>query len=228
MAPSIRKRSKRLPIGRRRGNPGINNRSIRKLFLVITEGRNEYHYINSLKAMIGPTVELLCFSESDNKLSLMKKACQRRNDMAKRGEYDKETDETWVLFDRDADPQNKTETDLFNRAISLGESENIGQAYSNDAFELWLLLHFIYLDSSHTRDQLKQKLKTHLGGSYSKNNPGIYEQIVDHGGDRSKAIGHAQTLLLRQKELGLSPANANPSTTVHLLIMRLEKLVRGQ
>ncbi len=208
-------------LGERRGNPGANKKNVRKLFLVITEGKNEYHYITSLRGMIGPTVEVLCFNEADNKLSLMEKALQRRTEMQQSGEYDEEVDETWVVFDRDADPRNKTDKDLFNRALFLGQRESMHSAYSNDAFELWLLLHFVYLDTGQTRKQLNNKLKERLGGKYSKNEPGIYELIVDYGGDRAKAINHAQTLLSRQE--GLNPADANPSTTVHLLVSKLEQ-----
>ena len=45
----------------------------------------------------------------------------------------------WVVFDKD-------DFNDFNEAIALAERKGYKAAWSNEAFELWYLLHFIYLD----------------------------------------------------------------------------------
>lgn len=192
--------------------------SFEKLFLIITEGKTEYNYLKSFKPFIGPAVNILPIIGSDHKLSLIKKAINCRSSERI---YDEEIDEVWVVLDRDIDSQNKTDTDNFNKALDLAKNNDIKVAYSNDSFEVWLLLHFAYLDVALSRKLLVSKLKRHLGGKYKKNDPKIYDKIKMAGGDKGEAIKRA-TRLLKEKS-NISPADANPSTTVHLLVKNLLK-----
>lgn len=49
----------------------------------------------------------------------------------------------WCVFDRDKNPSMKDGKDTaFNDSISNAEGKGIKVAWSNDDFELWLLLHF--------------------------------------------------------------------------------------
>ncbi len=55
----------------------------------------------------------------------------------------------WCVFDRDKEPvmDNKAiGDDAFNESIHLAESKGIKVAWSNDAFELWILLHYQDID----------------------------------------------------------------------------------
>lgn len=61
--PSTKPPTGRALFGERRGNPGTDSKGVKRIFLVITEGKNEYHYINGLKGMIGPTVGVLCLGQ---------------------------------------------------------------------------------------------------------------------------------------------------------------------
>jgi hypothetical protein len=59
--------------------------------------------------------------------------------------------QVWCVFDRDKEETsvkiNKGNTD-FDLSISTAESIGINVAWSNDAFELWVLLHFENIDAS--------------------------------------------------------------------------------
>lgn len=204
--------------GGRRGRPK-GQYNLRKLFLIITEGKTEFNYLNALKVFIGPTIDILLIIGADSKLSLVEKTTQYRRSKQKEGVYDGKIDVTWVVLDRDIDSQNKTDKNLFNQALTLAQREDIQVAYSNDAFELWLLLHFIYLDTAQTRKALVAKLKRRLGGQYKKNDPKIYDTIHARNGDRDKAIKRATRLL--EEKFDIDPADANPSTKVHLLVKDL-------
>jgi hypothetical protein len=56
-------------------------------------------------------------------------------------------DQVWCVFDRDSFPPNR-----FNAAFILAGENSIKIAYSNEAFELWYLLHFNYYDSAMSRN----------------------------------------------------------------------------
>lgn len=54
----------------------------------------------------------------------------------------------WCVFDRDrnAGATEQLEANAFNESITLANSKGFKVAWSNDAFELWLLLHFEAID----------------------------------------------------------------------------------
>ena len=125
-------------------------------------------------------------------------------------------DQVWCVFDRDSFPP-----DHFDNAIHKAESLGFQVAYSNEAFELWYLLHFEYLDSALSRNQYSDKLSKHLGRSYKKGDVLMYSLLGEHGNE-SGAIKNARKL----QELHVderSYAHRNPSTTVDKLVMELRK-----
>lgn len=127
-------------------------------------------------------------------------------------------DECWVVFDKDnynAD---------FDRAISVAESAGFKVAYSNECFELWLLLHFNFIDAAIGRKEYKEKLDEKInkinGQDYQKNSKNMYELIAHLEKD---AIRNAKKLLETHKGVQ-SALKRNPSTTVHSLVERLNAL----
>lgn len=54
---------------------------------------------------------------------------------------------------------------------------NILVAYSNDAFELWYLLHFQVVSSAHHRRDLDKKLGKHLGRTYKSRHGSKVEDL---------------------------------------------------
>ena len=56
--------------------------------------------------------------------------------------------ECWCVFDRDSFPANN-----YNDAITNAENEGFCVAYTNEAFELWYLLHFDYICTGVSRKQ---------------------------------------------------------------------------
>lgn len=63
----------------------------------------------------------------------------------------------WLVFDKDDLSSND-----FHRLIEMAESRGFRVAWSNECFELWLVLHFEFLNSGITRDQYITKLDKHL------------------------------------------------------------------
>jgi len=122
-------------------------------------------------------------------------------------------DQVWVVFDID----NCTPAQV-NEAIRLAEKNGIQVAYSNQAFELWYLLHFDYHHSSVDRKQYIYKLTKTLGGTYTKNAPDLYIRLLNR---QPTAIQNAKRLLATYDPP--DPCPDDPSTTVFQLV---EELIR--
>lgn len=184
---------------------------VRKRYLICTEGKTEAIYFDHYKSSTGPVIVAL--DKSDHKVSLVKKTIEERDIRIQTGEFDEEIDETWVVLDRDANPLNKVDKAHFNKALELAKMNNIHVAYSNDAFELWFLLHYQDLWTATHRDQLYKILSTHLNEKYEKPLD-LYKKIKSL---RSMALKRAKKLLNSDQ----SPAECNPSTTIHILVEKL-------
>jgi hypothetical protein len=128
----------------------------------------------------------------------------------------KEYDQVWCVFDRDDWP-----IDNFTGALSKARAKGIKVAYTNEAFELWYLLHFNYHDTAIGREKYKAKLTENLGKTYFKNDPTIYSTLK---AKTDTAIHNAKRLFAQYEPP--NPAEDNPSTTVHLLVEQLLRFSR--
>jgi hypothetical protein len=132
--------------------------------------------------------------------------------------YEKE----WVVFDRD-DNSKKQINSTIQRAKDLG----VCIAISNEAYELWLLLHFEPLTRATNRKDLNKKLNeyflSYFGQDYSKSAQDVYVLII---GFQNKAICNAKNLLIEQiRNHGkLDPEKQNPLTLVYQLVECLNSL----
>lgn len=111
--------------------------------------------------------------------------------------------------------------DRFNQALDLARRRRIKVAYSNQAFELWYLLHFHYCDVAQARRDYGDGLSRQLGRAYQKNDPTVYRELLPR---QDVAIRRADRLLAQYNPA--DPAADNPSTTVHLLVQELNRYVR--
>ena len=129
-------------------------------------------------------------------------------------------DHQWIVIDRDEERTNGGGHSLenFNQARTSADSKNIRVAYSNPCFEIWYLLHFEYRNTPIDRDELIEKLVRDI--QYRKNElPGLNQEQQD------TAINNAQKLSNSWKDIqGITrPATDNPSTTVHELVILLNR-----
>jgi hypothetical protein len=122
-------------------------------------------------------------------------------------------DQVWCVFDRDSFPAKH-----FNDALALAKANGIEVAYSNEAFELWYLLHFNFVQSAMSRAQYVQKLSEMSTSAYAKNSKSMYVELLYLQKD---AIRNAKKLL--ESYDPHNPEHDNPSTTVHLLVEQLNK-----
>ncbi len=127
--------------------------------------------------------------------------------------HQKKYSKIWCVFDKDNFPAQS-----FNRAFQLTKNyPNIYIAYSNEAFEIWYLLHFNYYDTGMSRTQYKEKLSDLLGFVYKKNSKEMYNYIKDK---EQTAMRNAEKLIKSYGD-NIKYVKANPSTTVYKLVKEL-------
>ena len=188
-------------------------RQVRQRFLILCEGsKTEPNYFRAF-----PTAANVIDIEVDGLACDPKKLTRAAIDRKTMSDADGTPyDQIWCVFDRDDWP-----VTLFNQAFEDARNNGIEVAYSNEAFELWYLLHFNYYDTACSRTDYKRRLSTLLVKTYQKNDPGMYS-----------VLGARQQTEIRNADRRLSqytpphPADDNPSTTVHRLVRELSDHAR--
>jgi hypothetical protein len=179
-------------------------------FLIVCEGgKTEPNYFKAFKLS---SASIRVEGVGMNTLSLVQVTLKIIERAKKDGIH---YDQVWCVFDKDDFPiQN------FNNAIDLANKIKIRVAYSNEAFELWYLLHFHYYNSGVSRNQYFSMLSKLLNESYKKNDTTMYQKLLDK---QSNAISNAKKLL--KTYYPANPGKDNPSTTVHRLVIELNKFL---
>lgn len=186
----------------------VDTKEVRQRFLIVCEGeKTEPNYFRSFRVPKDVAeIDIKGVGENPSKLV----------DSAKDLKEQEEYDQVWCVFDRDSwTPED------FNNAIKNAENQGFKVAYSNEAFELWYVLHFEFLNTGIPRSDYLQKLSRLLNQKYQKNSEKIYDELFDR---QPTAIRNAINLL-NQYENHI-PARDNPSTTVHLLVQELNKFIK--
>lgn len=171
----------------------------RKYYLIVCEGeKTEPNYFQGLKDDLPKGV--LTYYEIDiegtgrNTQSLVDESLRLKQTYEK--ESNRPVDRLWVVFDRDSFTAND-----FNNAILRCQNSKpeIGCAWSNEAFELWYLLHFQYYENGMSRKDYKglieNSLKPFVGNSfrYEKNSEEMYGLLKEFG-SLDDAIRNAKRL----------------------------------
>lgn len=201
-------------------------RAIRKFILIVCEGeKTEPNYFNAFRKDLPKGVLENYAIEVDgtgrNTLSMVEEAIRIRNEREKG--HGRKYDQVWVVFDRDGFPPQQ-----FNEAIWKAEKEGLQNAWSNEAFEIWYLLHFHFFQNGMSREDYKplieRELSAKMGAAfkYEKNMPEMYALLKKYG-DREQAILWAGSL--DQIFAGRTDfSDHNPCTKIYLLIQELLKL----
>lgn len=148
--------------------------------LIITEGtETEVNYFENMKKIINnryrnreiqENYPIKVEGKGRSTSVLVNEAIKRKN----RENFSK----VWVVFDKDDNSD-------FDKAIKLAKENNIEVAWSNESFELWLLLHFQDLKVGIKREQYLSNLNNHFknnninNGEYNKNIENIFDIMLD-------------------------------------------------
>lgn len=122
----------------------------------------------------------------------------------------KKIDHVWVLFDKDDFSDENFDFAIKKLEKYSNKETKYHVLWSNQCFELWLLLHFINLEASISRKDYIEKLRLYLG-NYSKTDKHIWGKILLKKGDIGFAIKNAKKIIDNTK----LPSNNNPGTKVY-------------
>jgi len=192
---------------------------IRQRILIVCEGsKTEPKYFKKFPVNT-QIVDIEVDGTGYNTLSLVNKAITMKEEAEKTCQP---YNQVWCVFDRDS-----FDADNFDNAITRAYSNKIKVAYSNEAFELWYLLHFEFYNTGISRDRYKQLLSTKINAltkgkitEYHKNDDDIYKMLHDK---QQTAINNARRLNSRYSDNCFS--RHNPRTTVFLLVEELNKYI---
>ena len=180
-----------------------------------------------------------------NSLGVVEKAIEKRLSMTEI--IPKTIDHVWAVFDKDDLDMNETTAKRFEEAFTVATANDINIAYSNECFELWLLLHFVNVSNTKPIPRKATEgvdksacLYGMLENAINKGRAADQQILYDHAhhskpyisvdeliaiiiksGDEAKAIERAQALDVSQQ--GKKSIEANPNTTVYKLVKELRE-----
>lgn len=195
--------------------------------LIVCEGENtEPSYFRQFK-LSSATIKPI--GEGYNTISLVKRAVQ----LSKEKSYD----QVWCVFDADPKPDNPNQAKNFNDAVALAERKGFGVAYSNQAFEYWLILHFDDhqgggMNRNDYNNKINQLLKP-FGLTYDgESNKIITEEIfevLDSIDEKTNKERKRLAIWRAERNYNIfdhtNPANEESSTTLFRLVEELLKYV---
>jgi hypothetical protein len=201
------------------------------LFLIVCEdGNTEPYYFRTFEKHIPEeTIFLRAVGTGRSSKGVVEQAIVEREKLEE--EANKCVDEVWVVFDKDDAEKVPANSLRFADAFKIAQEEKMRVAYSNEVFELWLLLHFNDVSSANpipradiysSLETVIKSFDTHKLFVYEHGKTEVIDAIVELGSE-AKAIERAEKLLAEEK--GKQPIDANPSTTAHILVKRLRELI---
>lgn len=183
---------------------GRKKREIRNKILIICGGKTEKIYFEQHRANLARvTVKADKHDESPSRI--VNRAIKEKKN--------KEYIQIWCVFDKD-------DFNDFDEAIDLAEKNEIRYAFSNEAFELWFLLHFKYIECYKNRKKCIEELEKELGIDYDKVDEKIYGLLE---GKMSQAVLNAKKAHQRHMADSGKQSNWSSCTTVYLLIEELNR-----
>lgn len=186
--------------------------------LIVCEGtKTEPNYFEAFKRLNhGTTVyDIEVKGLGANTTSVVDKSIDLKN----KGNYDR----VWAVFDKDS-----FSGDKFNGAIIKAEKNGICCAWSNEAFELWYLYHFVNRTTGMSRTEYKKAISDAVNEApnfkakknyvYAKNDIRNFEIMTRYGSmDNAIKFAEAQSMKYTNKRY----ATHNPCTMVFKLARQL-------
>lgn len=218
-----------MPANRIKLEPALERRYARKAqrrksrqivckILIVCEGtKTEPNYFEAFKTLNGGTIvyDIDVRGLGQNTTDVVDKAIELKS----KGDYDR----VWAVFDKDSFSANK-----FNGAIIKAQNNSIGCAWSNEAFELWYLYHFMNRVTAMSRTEYKQAISEAVNNSPKYKNRKVYEyakndkdnyRIMTTYGSMENAIRFAEAKSCDYTDQRY--ATHNPCTMVFKLVRQL-------
>ncbi|MCE5222751.1 RloB family protein [bacterium] len=186
-------------------------RELNPYILIVCEGtQTEKNYFKSFHV---PALHIEVYGKGQSTCNLVEYTQTLKNQ--RENELDIEFDYVWCVFDRDRCCRMN-----YDLAYRKAREYKFKIAFSVEAFEVWLLLHFMYFLNQYSVQDLEEKLSIELkkerGIDYDKADPNIYEYLED----RMKTALNNAKRLHRYHSPGpqKSHYDCNPFSTVFELV----------
>jgi len=209
------------PAAYRRGKPRFPSSG--KAFLIVTEGKKtEPNYFIALRRKLqlaAADVEII-HPDGTDPLTLTRKAIELRDNrrkQAKKG-FNIAYDEVWVVFDLEKPHDERRK--IADEAMRIKEAAGIKFAFSDPAFEFWLLLHEEYTTAPLEDCDRVIKRLAHYWKNYAKGHAATLEFLEK----TPIAVVHAERC---RKHHETSGGDGNPSTKVDVLVRQLNSATRS-
>jgi hypothetical protein len=198
---------------KRKKDREIKKRTEKRAVLIATEDtKSSKYYFEALIKDKGLSGEVMFAKHlGSNPKNVLKAVIEHQTNT----QYEKK----WIVIDRD------DFTD-FKDTIDEAQKKDICVAFSNESYELWVLLHFEFVSSFIKRDDLNHKLnkifQEKFKKRYDKSSKDIYQLII---GYQQIAIKNAQKLKDKHlRDYGKIDIDKNPITTIYQLVECLNSL----
>ncbi len=197
-----------------------------EIIYIFSEGVNtEVAYLQSFPVVSSKVVPV---GLGLSRTKLIEESIIRKNSILEgvpENEYEKYS--FWCVYDQDIElpsPHISGEDRKkdFDKAYKLANENGFQVAYSNDSFELWILLHYQYSDVAWTRKEYYKKLSEIWDINYEKEGKkkrfcnSLYKLLSEK---QQNAIANA--IKLFQMKSSLLPSEQNPCTLVFKLVKLL-------
>lgn len=181
------------------------------------------------------TVYLRSVGTGKNSLGVVEQAIVEREFLQE--ESKKHIDHTWVVFDKDDLDKSPGNVSRFLGAFELANNNNIKVAYSNECFELWLLLHYEDVNPEEPLSRYSNiypRLENAINKGRTEASKIKYDhqhqdkrvaEIVFKSNLQKNAIERANCLNDYHESKGRSPIDSNPNTRVQKLVMYLNDMI---
>ncbi|MEM6321611.1 MAG: RloB family protein [Bacteroidota bacterium] len=151
----------------RSGRKEVGKKKQREYILIVCEGgKTESNYFEAIKntftKRVLDTYSIEVEGTGTSTLKIIEIANNLRTKAARI--HNRTYDYVWTVFDRDSFPVVD-----FNNSIFKAQSMNINCAWSNEAFELWYVLHFQYRNTPMSREDYKKCIETEIRQSKENN-----------------------------------------------------------
>jgi hypothetical protein len=197
-----------------------NTRSKIVRFLIVCEGeRTEPNYFKALvNDKYSEVREEDILGEGRSTCALVNRAMELKRELEHKRQLS--FDRVWVVFDKD-------DFVILTKQYLLLCKCGVNSAWSNEAFELWYLLHFQYLDTGIDRhayiEKLQAEIRKHPGYEtyeYKKNDTTTYNVLMAIGNEN---FACQNAMRLRDNFKGDTDyKNHKPCTKVDLLVGELK------
>ena len=199
---------------------------VRDEFLILTNGRQtEKNYFEAIRANYKSIFKISVKFMNDDPIALVNHAIAEKTDQNR----------IWCVFDKDEVP-----TASIEQAMKTAIAKGIGVAFSNMAFEVWLIDHFEKCCNEKDADKLfaemDQLLKVNgYFKGYSKEDKQMMEEILmprlDEAVHNADVVMQTRVLQYQQTHRGENypVCDWNSFTSVHKLIdvLKLERKDEG-